>query len=86
MQILDADADRKERAGIILGQEYSKKVSILMLRLSLPAETALSDKVTRNRTILSFKDNPRKLLGQRQIIRLLWRFPKWIRIKKKLEL
>ena len=34
MQISDADADRKERAGIILGLEYSKKVSILMLRLS----------------------------------------------------
>ena len=34
MQIPDADADRKERARIILGQEYSKKVSILMLRLS----------------------------------------------------
>ena len=25
MQISDADADRKEQAGIILGQEYSKK-------------------------------------------------------------
>ena len=36
-----------------------------MLRLSYPTETVLSNKITRNRIVLSFKDSPRKPLGRR---------------------
>ena len=36
-----------------------------MQRLSYPTETVLSNKITRNRIVLSFKDSPRKPLGRR---------------------
>ena len=39
--------------------------SVLMLRLSYPTETVLSNKITRNRIVISFKDSPRKPLGRR---------------------
>ena len=39
--------------------------SVVMLRLSYPTETVLSNKITSNRIILSFKDGPRKPLGRR---------------------
>ena len=39
-----------------------------MQRLSYPTETVLSKEVTRNRIVLSFKDSPRKPLGQRPTI------------------
>merc|ERR1712127_872135 len=44
------------------------KVSVLMQRLSYPTETVLSNKITRNRIDLSFKDSPRKPLGRRPIV------------------
>ena len=37
----------------------------LMQRLSYPTETDLSNKITRNRLVLSFIDSPRKQLGRR---------------------
>ena len=40
-----------------------------MQRLSYPTETVLSNKITRNRTVLSFKDSPRKPLGRRPLLR-----------------
>ena len=36
-----------------------------MQRLSCPTETVLSNKITTNRTVISFKDSPRKPLGRR---------------------
>ena len=36
-----------------------------MPRLSYPTETVLSNKITRNRIVLSFKDSPRNPLGRR---------------------
>ena len=36
-----------------------------MLRLSYLIEAVLSNKITRNRIVLSFKDSPRKPLGRR---------------------
>ena len=39
--------------------------SVLMQRLSYQTETVLSNKITRNRIVLSFKDSPRKPLGRR---------------------
>ena len=52
-----------------------------MQRLSYPTETVLSNKVTRKRIVLSFKDSPRKPLGRRprmmrQTCLLLLRFPR----------
>ena len=38
------------------------EASVLMLRLSYPTETVSSNKITRNRMVLSFKDSPRKPL------------------------
>ena len=37
---------------------YQQKATVLMLRLSYPAETVLSNKNTRNRIVLSIKDSP----------------------------
>ena len=40
-----------------------------MQRLSYPTETTvLSNKITRNRIVLSFKDSPRKPLGRRPLV------------------
>ena len=39
--------------------------SVLMQRRSYPTEAVLSNKITRNRIALSFKDSPRKRLGRR---------------------
>ena len=36
-----------------------------MLRLSYPSETVLCSKFSRNRIVLSFRESPRKTLGQR---------------------
>ena len=41
------------------------KASVVMERLSYPTETVLSNKITSNRTVLSFKDSPRKPLIRR---------------------
>ena len=41
------------------------EASVLMHRLSYPTETVLSNKITRNRIVLSFKDRPRRPLGRR---------------------
>ena len=46
---------------------WSPKASVLMQRLSYPTETVLFNKITRNRTVLSFKDSPRKPLGRRPL-------------------
>ena len=43
--------------------------SVLMLRLPYPTETALSNKITENIIVLSFKDSPRIPLGRRPIVR-----------------
>ena len=42
-----------------------ENASVLMQRLSYPTETVLSNKITRDRIFLSFKDSPRKPLGRR---------------------
>ena len=41
------------------------KASVLMQGLSFMTETVLSNNITRNRIVLSFKDGPRKPLGRR---------------------
>ena len=41
------------------------EASAVMQRLSYPTETVLSNEITRDRIVLSFKDSPRKPLGQR---------------------
>ena len=45
-----------------------------MQRLSYPTETVLSNKIARNRIVLSFKDRPKKPLGRRPI-HYLWGSP-----------
>ena len=45
----------------------SSKASVLMQRLSYPTETVISNKITRNRIVLSFKDSPRKPLRRRPL-------------------
>ena len=42
--------------------------SVLMQRLSYLTETVLSNKITRNIIVLSFKDSPRKPLGRRPAV------------------
>ena len=39
-----------------------------MQRLSYPAETVLSNKITRNRIVLSYKDSPIKPLRRQPIV------------------
>ena len=39
-----------------------------MQRLSYPTETVLSNKITRNRIVLSFRDSPRKPLRRRPLL------------------
>ena len=41
------------------------EASVLMQRLSYQTENVLSNKSTRNRIVLSYKDSPRKPLGRR---------------------
>ena len=41
------------------------KASVVMQRLSYRTETLLSNKITRNKIVLSFKDSPRKPLRRR---------------------
>ena len=48
-----------------LSPSFSQKASVLMQRLSYPTETVLSNKISRNRIVLSFKGSPRKPLGRR---------------------
>ena len=45
----------------------TQEASVLMQRQSYPTETVLllSNKITRHRIVLSFKDSPRKPLGRR---------------------
>ena len=42
-----------------------QEASVVMLRLSYPTEAVLSKTFTRNRIVLSLKDNPRKYLRRR---------------------
>ena len=42
-----------------------QQASVVMQRLSYSTETVLSNKITRNKKVLSFKDSPRKPLGRR---------------------
>ena len=44
---------------------HEAKVAVLIIGLSYPLETALSNKITRNTIVLSFKDSPRKPLRRR---------------------
>ena len=46
-------------------EDTQQKASVLKQRLSYPTETVLSNKIARNRIVLSFKDSPRKPLGRR---------------------
>ena len=42
-----------------------RQAVVVMQRLSYPTEIVISNKVTRNRIVLSFKNSPRKPLGRR---------------------
>ena len=44
---------------------YIRPLLILMQTLSYPTETVSSNKITRKRVVLSYKDSPRKILGRR---------------------
>ena len=44
------------------------QASVVMQRLSYPTETVLSNKITTNRLVLSFKDSPRTPLGRRPFV------------------
>ena len=51
--------------GVYTHEDTQQKASVLKQRLSYPTETVLSNKIARNRIVLSFKDSPRKPLGRR---------------------
>ena len=60
---------RRERGGrSVLGRRKASVVNLVMLRQSYPTETVLSNKITRNILVLSFKNSPRKVLGRRTAI------------------
>ena len=44
---------------------FGLEASVVMQSLSYPTKTVLSNKITRNRIVLSSKDSPRKLLRRR---------------------
>ena len=54
-----------ERRGRRLRGGKGEKATVLMQRLSYATETVLSNKITRNRIVLLFKDSPRKPFGRR---------------------
>ena len=62
------------------------QASVIMQRLSYPTETVLTNKITRNRIVLSFKDSLRKPLRRRPLIYLefTWEhltiFHSWIKL------
>ena len=58
----DGDINNKPTCRADLMRLYA---SVLMQRLSYPTETVYSNKITRNRIVLSFKVCPRKPLGRR---------------------
>ena len=51
---------------------HEAKVAVLIIGLSYPLETALSNKITRNTIVLSFKDSPRKPLRRRLQVSQKW--------------
>ena len=48
--------------------EQEQKASVLMQGLSHPTETVLSNEITKNRIVLSFKDSPRNPLRRRPCV------------------
>ena len=57
-----------------LSLTFLLKASVVMQRLPYPTETVLSNKITRNRIFLSFKDSPRKPLRRRpSVLPRQWR-------------
>ena len=52
------------------GHVLLPKASVLMQRLSYPTETVLSNKITRNNIVLSFKHCPRKPLRRQPLVSL----------------
>ena len=46
---------------------FDNEASVEMQRLSYPTETVLSNKITRNIIVLSFKESPRKPSRRRHI-------------------
>ena len=55
-----------ENVAHILCTKYHE-ASVLMQRLSNPTDTVLSNKIARNRIVLSFKDSLRRPLGRRPV-------------------
>ena len=49
----------------LVSRSLPQKASVVMQRLSYPTLTVLSNEITRNRIVLSFKDSPRKPLRRR---------------------
>ena len=66
-KFLQLTNSRGERLNALLVLSLNAKASVLMQRLSYQTETVLSNKTTRNRIVLSFKDSPRKPLGWRPL-------------------
>ena len=60
----------KEALSLSLSLSLSHKARVLMQRLSYPTETVLSNRITRNIIVPSFKDRPRKPLGRRPAVSL----------------
>ena len=52
----------------LMSPPSSPPASVVMQRLSYPTETVLSNNITRNRIVQSFKDSPPKPLRRRPII------------------
>ena len=63
LRVITSDPAKDVRRGNYWGDR--EKASVLMQRLSFPTETVLSNKITKNRIVLSFKDSPQKPLRRR---------------------
>ena len=71
LRVITSDPAKDVRRGNYWGDR--EKASVLMQRLSYPTETVLSNKITRNRIVLSFKGSPRKPLRRRPLLSAMWR-------------
>ena len=63
---LQIDSPREKRPNGKKGERG--KARILIQRQSYPTETVLSNKITRNRIVLSYKDSPIKPLRRQPIV------------------
>ena len=59
------DGSQIRAAGELQSRQISPEASVVMQRLPYSTETILSNKINRNRIVLSFEDNPRKPLRRR---------------------